>query len=311
MSPAPAGTCWCGGDLDPTSVRGVGFTLLRCSGCACYRIDPPPIFGEEQSGEFYTAYYASWNKGQATSGGDRLSRYWRVARRVPLLAAASGTAVDFGSGDGSLCHELATAGWRDVIGVDVSRSRVARARRRYPGIRFYDRPLPQTDLAPASVDLCVMDNVIEHLPEPHRTVADLKPFLRPDANLVVITPNMESGIFRLLGRRWTPEIAPHAHVYLFTEKSLTLLLTRAGFKVWSVGSVHDECYPVSAWMSRLLSGDVKGAVWRAHQELGHLYGRILGAGPMLYAVATAPAVTSEPAGADDRPLSDVLGGAAC
>jgi GT2 family glycosyltransferase/SAM-dependent methyltransferase len=283
--------CWCGTVLQPTRYRGRTFRLLRCASCGCYRIDPPPITRDEESADFYTAYYDDGRSPRAAAlplDGHRTSRFWRVVEQIPALAGPGRCVIDFGSGDGRLCHELLASGWTDVVGIEVSRVRAARARARYPGIRFYDRPLRDTDLRPHAAELCVMDNVIEHLSDPAAAVADLRGYLEPSGSLVVITPNMESGHFRLLGRRWTPELAPHAHIFLFTRASLTRLLHEAGFTVRASGTFHDDPYPLGRWWARLASGDAKGAAWRAHQELGALYGRLIGAGPMVFAVA-APA----------------------
>jgi len=285
-------TCWCGSALRPTRVRAETFALLRCSSCGCFRIDPPPITSDDQSGDFYTAYYAmrQLTRREGTTGGaGQHSRYWRVVEQVPTLRVPVRTVIDFGSGEGRLCYELSEAGWHDVVGVDISRARVARARGLYPGIRFYDRPMDQTDLPRSAADLCVMDNVIEHLTEPQVALEQIRNYLKPFGKIVVITPNMESGHFRLLGRRWTPELAPHAHVFLFTAASLSRALANAGFVVETVSAFHDDPYPIRDWTRRLFSGDVKGALWRAHQELGRLYGRVIGSGSMLFAVAQVPA----------------------
>jgi hypothetical protein len=119
-------------------------------------------------------------------------------------------------------------------------------------------------------------------------VASLGRYLKPSGKLVVITPNMTSGCFQLLGRRWTPELAPHAHVFLFVPSSLERLIGRSGLIVEAVGSFHLPIYSPIEWLSRVASGDVKGALWRAGQEAGSLYGRLIGQGSMLYAVASAP-----------------------
>jgi len=300
--------CWCGDALLVTPVRGESFRLLLCQACGCYRIDPPPIASADESSEFYTAYYGAAATqespaGSATSPAARAaatvvmdpaaegrhSRFWDVVRQVPELAKPGGKVIDFGSGEGGLCNELSRSGWTDVTGIEVSRSRAARARQRYPHVRFLDRPLSESVVAPGVTEMCVMDNVIEHLPDPLAVVAELRRYLQPGGKLVVITPNMESGHFRLLGRRWTPELAPHAHIYLFTPASMHRLLAEAGFVVRASGTFHLEVYPFRDWLKRLLSGDVKGAVWRAYQELGGLYGRFVGAGAMLYAVGEVPA----------------------
>jgi 2-polyprenyl-3-methyl-5-hydroxy-6-metoxy-1,4-benzoquinol methylase len=280
--------CWCGRGDWRVRFRTPRFGLVRCIGCGCYRIDPPPLESEEQSSDFYTEYYAGrTGEGEAESLETRLSRYWGVVRQVAALSHVGQTAVDIGCGDGRLCAELRAAGWPDVTGLDVSSTRIARARHLYPEIRFEDRPLEATDIARGSVDLAVMDNVIEHLPDPRRTVGGIRGYLSGSGRLVLITPNMESGHFSLLGRRWTPELAPHAHIFLFTADSLRELLQQAGYEVEAVGSFHLSFYPLGAWLSRLASGDVRGSVWRAVQEMGGLYGRLKGAGEMLYAVARA------------------------
>lgn len=289
--------CWCGGTLAATPVKTATFRLVRCASCGTYMIDPPPITDRGQSGDFYTTYYADRAPTDAPSTNARASRFWRVVEQAPELGTPGRTVIDFGSGDGQLCDELSRTGWTNVVGLDLSRSRVERARRRFPAVRFYDRPIQDTDLSPGIVDLCVMDNVIEHLVDPADTLASLRPYLRSSGTIVVITPNMESGHFRFLGKRWTPELAPRAHIFLFTAASLRHALERSGFVVETVGTFQDEPYPLRAWLGRILAGDVKGAAWRAHQELGAFYARWTGAGPMLYAIART--MTSPPPGARD------------
>lgn len=282
--------CWCGRTLEPTSYRGDGFALVRCPACGTFKIDPPPIAGDDESGEFYTAYYGGRGPATPTKPSNvRYSRFWHVVDQIKSLGVAGRCAIDFGSGDGQLCHELREAGWSDVIGLDVSRARVERARQRYPGIRFYDRPLSETDVPEGAADLCVMDNVIEHLADPKAILQGLRPYVRPSGQIVVITPNMESGVFRFLGSRWTPELAPHAHVFLFTPSSLRQLIADAGFEIQTVGTFQLEPYPLSSLVRRIASGDIKGAMWRAHQEMGAAYSRWTGAGPMVYVVASVPA----------------------
>jgi hypothetical protein len=104
---------------------------------------------------------------------------------------------------------------------------------------------------------------------------------------------MESGNFHLLGRRWTPELAPHAHVFLFTQASLRLLLEMSGFETIVTGTFHLPGVKQSDFCRRLVGGELKWALWRAMQEAGAWYSRLIGSGPMLYAVARR-ALTNEP-----------------
>ncbi|HEY9516150.1 MAG TPA: class I SAM-dependent methyltransferase [Gemmatimonadaceae bacterium] len=297
MIPAATRPCFCGESRARVRFRTNRFGLVACPSCGCYRIDPPPISTEDEAGSFYTDYYANLRGDNANGAAGptppapdlsrRSSRFWRVAERVPALLRAGGSAADIGCGEGRLCAELRQAGWSTVIGVDVSQTRIARARQLYPDIIFHDRPIEEVDVPAGSLDLIVLDNVIEHLVDPLDAVRRLRPLLTPTGLIVLITPNMQSGSFRLLGRRWTPELAPHAHIFLFTHGAMRRMLTSAGFAVEAQGDFHLPVYSMRAWLRRLMGGDVKDIVWHAMQEMGGLYGRLIGAGPMLFAVAHA------------------------
>lgn len=280
--------CWCGRGKWSSCFRTPRFGLLQCIACGCYRIDPPPLKQGTEAENFYTDYYSrvfAESKPIKCLEGSRTSGFWKVVARVPELAASGTAAADIGCGEGHLCAELRDAGWNHVIGVEVSRTRCARAKAFYPGIEFYDCPLEQTSVEENSLDLMVLDSVIEHLPDPVGFLRGLRRYLAPGGRLVIMTPNMESGHFRFLGRRWTGMLAPHAHIFLFSGTVLSHLLLQAGFSVLTYGSYHADPYTAGQWLRRLFSGDIKGALWRAHQEIGAFYGRWIGAGPMLYAVA--------------------------
>ena len=282
--------CWCGGGPNVEQFRTRRFGLVRCGACGCYRIDPPPIASDTQSAAFYTSYYAHRPEAAARAPEapeeKRTSRYWRVVRQVPQLEAAGESVADLGCGDGTLAWELSRQGWRQVHGFDVSDSRVALAARRFPEVQFTSVPFPGS-LPPNSLEMVVSDNVLEHVPDPVSFVQSIRGALRRSGRAVLITPNMESGNYRLLGRMWTPELSPHTHIFLFTHAALARLLARCGFELERQGSFHVPPYRLSEWTRILARGMAKEAVWRAMQEAGALYSRLIREGPMLYAVARA------------------------
>ncbi|HEU5040738.1 MAG TPA: methyltransferase domain-containing protein, partial [Gemmatimonadales bacterium] len=190
VDPAP---CWCGGADWRLCFRTSRFGLVRCRRCGGYRLDPRPLQQPESVRRFYDEFYARLIAAgyPADAGGMRHSRFWRVARTVPPLRIAGRRAADVGSGDGQLCAELIGAGWRSVVGVEVSEARRAQARRAHPDIPFH-ASLEEARLAPDSLDLIVLDNVIEHLLDPAGMVAALSRSLASAGRLVLITPNMRS-----------------------------------------------------------------------------------------------------------------------
>ena len=271
--------CWCGSLTQRSRFTGARFALMLCPGCGTYRISPPPVADDEQAGRFYSDYYAV----EHADGADP-RRFWKVVERTPSLNEVGESVADIGCGEGTLCSQLHSKGWKSVIGLDLSRTRIERATSRHSGIAFHAATISNSSIPPASLDLAIMDNVIEHLLEPLQALADLRERIRPGGRVVLITPNMESGHFRLLGMRWTPELAPHAHVFLFTHAALSRLVERSGFDLEACGSFHLPICSLRVLAGRFVSGDVKGAIWRSMQEAGGIYGHLVGAGPMLYAV---------------------------
>jgi 2-polyprenyl-3-methyl-5-hydroxy-6-metoxy-1,4-benzoquinol methylase len=279
--------CWCGSGTWRLYLRGRRFSVLKCSGCLGYRIDPPPISSPQESEDFYTNYYRTVATEVAAiekSTSSKTAGFWRVAERAPDLLQVRRTVLDIGCGDGHLCAELKASGWPSVIGIDVSRTRVARARQLYPDLTFFDRPLTAIGLEKSSLNLIVMEAVIEHLPQPIETLAEFRDFLAPGGQIVLTTPNMDSGEFRFLRKRWTSMLAPHAHIFLFSPASIRALLSQAGFTPETTGSYTTPLYTPLDYLKRLGRGDLKGTIWRVHQDLGVVYGRLLQSSSMLFAV---------------------------
>lgn len=285
----PALRCWCGASDWSFVCQSAQkkFAVLRCPVCRTSRIDPPPVLDETQAEQFYTDYYNTEASAAAPAPSLRSNRsgpFWLIADRVPELRNASGTIAEIGAGDGHRCAELKDAGWPRVIGFEFSKSRAKRAQSRYPDIEIYDSTIQQSGLDSASLQLVLMEAVIEHMPKPLEQTRDIARFLKPGGYFVLTTPNMDSGNFKLLGSRWTPSLAPHVHLFLFGVASIEALLVRAGLQPVMVGSLQTESYEPMDYVRRALSGDFKGALWRAMQETGSFFGRLTGQGPLLFAV---------------------------
>ena len=283
--------CWCASGRWTVNVKGKRFQVLKCSGCGGYRIDPPPIQSPQESEDFYSRYYQTVGTGAVAIKTPALSRgagYWRVAERFAPLLQVKRRALDIGCGDGHSCAELKAHGWPSVMGIDVSRTRVERARKLYPDLTFFSDPLAATGLEKRSLDLVVMEAVIEHVPQPVEMLREVREFLAPGGSIVLTTPNMDSGEFRFLKKRWTGMLSPHAHIFLFTHASIRRLLLSAGLIPESVGNYPTPLYTPLEYLKRAARGDLKGTLWRAHQDMGAIYGRVIRSSSMLFAVGREP-----------------------
>src|SRR6266550_4644575 len=120
-----------------------------------------------------TIWYEHWHRYCAAAGLTN-------GRRV--LDAACGE----GYGSALLARHAAA-----VIGVDIGADAVAHAKSRYrqPNLTYIQASVTALPLAPASVDLIVSFETIEHLAEQREMLAEFRRVLAPSGILVISSPN--------------------------------------------------------------------------------------------------------------------------
>lgn len=116
---------------------------------------------------------------------EHIARYFFAAR-----LARGKRVVDLGCGAGYGSAELARTAV-SVLGCDISQEAVEWARTQYavPNLRFEQASCDAVPLGDASIDLAVAFEVIEHLYEPEKLLAEVRRLLAPGGQFVVSTPN--------------------------------------------------------------------------------------------------------------------------
>jgi SAM-dependent methyltransferase len=145
-------------------------------------------------------------------------------------------ALDLGCGIGTFTAMLAQAG-ADVVGVDVAEAALRRARAAHPELDFHltplDGPLPFDDRA---FDVVWASEVIEHVADTERWLAEVRRVLAPAGRLLITTPNHPRAAILLHGlERYSPPFGDHLHLY--TRRSLTEALEELGFERVEVRTV--------------------------------------------------------------------------
>ncbi|MBN1873343.1 MAG: class I SAM-dependent methyltransferase [Anaerolineae bacterium] len=139
--------------------------------------------------------------------------------------------LDVGAYLGVFVDVATRHGW-DAWGVEPSKWAVTQARAQ--GLQMHLGTLEQTKLPANSFSVVTMWDVIEHLPNPLRTLHEAARVLEPQGWLVVHTMDIESVFARLMGKRW-PWLM-EMHLYYFSRRTLTAMLEKAGFEVAWVGT---------------------------------------------------------------------------
>jgi 2-polyprenyl-6-hydroxyphenyl methylase/3-demethylubiquinone-9 3-methyltransferase len=154
-----------------------------------------------------------------------------------LRAISPRTVLDLGCGNGSFSAVLQSQGF-EVVGCDASESGIAFARQAHPGIEFFEHNVSESmpPLHAGPYDAVVSLEVVEHLMQPRQLVDGAHMALRPGGVLVISTPfhgywkNLAIALLNRFDEHWHP-LRDFGHVKFFSRKTLTRLLTEAGFTV--------------------------------------------------------------------------------
>jgi SAM-dependent methyltransferase len=117
----------------------------------------------------------------------------------------------------------------DVGGIEIADGAVAFCRAR--GLSVISGVAEETTLAQfGMLDVIVLLDVIEHLPDPHNTLALCKQHLNPGGMIVITTGDFSSLYARLAGRNWRL-MTPPQHLWFFTPESIRRLSHSLGLEL--------------------------------------------------------------------------------
>jgi SAM-dependent methyltransferase len=169
-----------------------------------------------------TAGYADYVADEAIHRRNARRHLRRAARAG---ARPPGTLLEVGCAAGFLLDEARCAGW-DVHGVDVAAE--MRTAATGLGVPVADT-VGATGLGPASVDLAVLNQVLEHVADPGALLDELAGLVRPGGLLTIETWDRSSALARALGPRWQ-QVSPPSVLWLFGRSDLAGLLAQHGFR---------------------------------------------------------------------------------
>lgn len=205
--------------------------------------------------------------------------YWFVRTALMARGLAPGARVlEVGSGLGYLTHALRRAGF-DAFGLDLATVAVESATVRFGPYYRCEDVVGYAEAHANSVDLIVMTEVIEHLPDPFPVLEAVGKILRPDGMALVTTPNKSAHALRAIWQTDNPPV----HLWWYSETAMRQIARRlgldiefgdfTGFNEQSVGSLGAAKYradrpnsPIFDEAMNLISGSIPDPGWglRSH-----------------------------------------------
>jgi SAM-dependent methyltransferase len=137
--------------------------------------------------------------------------------------------LDIGCGSGQFLRLAETLGF-ECYGIDFSESAISRASKATSG-KLYLRDIQNGSGFPNEYfDICLCLEILEHLKGAVDVLFDIHRILKPHGLLIISTPNANS-LARIISPSKNSCINDPQHILLFTPFTLSLLISKLGFKI--------------------------------------------------------------------------------
>ena len=224
------------------------------------------IYEDSKTGVLYTLpqpienlgkYYESENYISHTDGKKSVfERFYQIAKSINLNdklklvnKIANGKKIlDYGCRVGDYLEHMQKNGY-DVLGMEPNDSA-----RKIAQSKLGESKVNSTEIENINekFDVITLWHVLEHIPNLHEIIEQLKKHLKENGTLVIAVPNHQSYDAKYYGQYWAAYDVPR-HLWHFTETSMHKLFNEFGMKIESVHPMKLDSFYVS-----LLSEKYKG-----------------------------------------------------
>ncbi len=200
---------------------------MQCSGCGLGVTTPFPEPDKRVSTNQETYLLEERIRTYSSRYKHFKKRYQRQLRDIKIFKYG-GRLLDIGCNIGLFLNEARTAGF-DTTGVELNADCAEYARTHFK-LNVYSDYLHNIAFEAGSFDVVTMYDVLEHIPDLHGILDEIRRILKTDGMLIVQSPNIDSLMAELSKSAWG-WLSPPDHLYHFTPGALSSLLAHAGYRV--------------------------------------------------------------------------------
>ena len=229
--------------------NGHSYDLYECDKCEIATLHPFP--SEEELSKLYSC------GNYRTGAGKRfvfpiefLIYLERIQKRRRISQFVNpGKILDIGCGRGLFLELMRRGGW-DTIGTELNEQTASYSIKTYDS-KIFTGDIIQHKLPAESLDVININQVLEHLKNPHKVIKESHRLLRKGGILIISVPDLRSPQFTIGKENWFLLDLPY-HLFHFTEEGLSKVLKKNKFKIKHIKRFSLEMCPFG-WLQTLLN----------------------------------------------------------
>lgn len=232
------------------------FHYVRCTNCRLVWLTPRPSMASLH--QYYPNVYPAYRGLKKATTLQKMTRWCiknislaghLLIRDQLFFWRPKGRILDVGTGNGLYLSVLAEWGWQ-TYGIELDKAAVKRAKS-FGLKNMFQGTLESSKFKSGFFDVVRYSHVLEHVPSPKRELKKVFKLLKKGGSVVISVPNIESIFFKFFKSYWYP-LEPPRHFFQFSDKTLSLLLKRVGFKNVRVTYIQSP-HPIY-WSFRYMLG---------------------------------------------------------
>lgn len=202
------------------STQIVNDQIVKCNECGLIYINP-----RLKAKDIVEGYSSAVDEAYVSQAEGRIQSFRKSMEEIEKTYGKKGKILDVGCAAGFFLAAAKEKGW-ECRGVEPSKWLGEWGSKKF-GIKIDQGVLEEQNYPAKSFDVVTLWDVLEHVPDPSKTLAECKRVLKDDGILVLNYPNIGSSLAKIAGKRWWFLLS--VHLTYFVPETIKKMLERQGF----------------------------------------------------------------------------------